>query len=252
MCYPWYNGPDPFASTYFLEQATYYGRLQERSQWLAKGASSEGLTSLAPIDVTGQADLTEAEAGTVFQFSTCIEMFCSLPGMARERIVESCLEANVDYLFWADDDMIFEPSTFLRLYRNRVDICAALAFTARKPITPVIYSFTEMVDENGKAKLDTQPIFDYQGEALQKVDAFGTGVFLAKADVYRKVGKPWYSSYGCGEDIFFASRCRDVGVELHVDTRVKTIHKATVPLWHEEGGYVLQQQRDGKPVPVIA
>lgn len=220
----------------------YYGRLQERSQWLAiHGLPAQQMTSLAPIDATGQADLTSAEDGIVFQFSTCIEMFCSLPGLARERIVESCLEADVDYLFWTDDDMVFEPSTFLRLYRNQVDICAALAFTARKPITPVLYKFTEMVGEDGNPKLDTQPILDYEPDALQRVDAFGTGVFLAKADVYRKVGKPWYSSYGCGEDIFFSSRLREHKIPLHVDTRVKTHHRATVPLWHDESSYRAQR-----------
>ena len=181
-----------------------------------------------------------------------MEMFCSLPGRARENIVDSCLvpEAGIDYLFWTDDDMIFEPSTFLRLYRNQVDVCAALAFTARKPITPVIYRFDEKRNEDGTLSgLDSQPVYDYKPDALQKVDAFGSGVFLAKADVYRKVGKPWYSSYGCGEDIFFASRCREAGVDLHVDTRVRTYHKATAPLWHDEGAYILQQQATGGKVP---
>ncbi len=254
LCYPWYAGPDPYASTYFLEQMFYYGRLQERSHWMnnemewgcntTTQTGPNGLPSLSSLDATGQADLTEAERGIVFQFSTCIEMFCSLPGMARERIVESCLAADVDYLFWTDDDMVFEPSTFLRLYRNNVDICAALAFTARKPITPVIYKFTET--EKG---LDSQPVWDYKPDALQEVDAFGSGVFLAKADVYRKMGKPWYSSYGCGEDIYFCSRLREHGIKAFVDTRIRTVHKATAPLWHSEDSYLAQQHASGGPVP---
>lgn len=251
LCYPWYNGPDPYASTYFFEQMFYYGRLQERSQWLEhptqqllSDEARAALPPLAPLDQTGQAELTAAERGTVFQFVNCIEMFCSLPGMARERIVESCLDAGVDYLFFSDDDMVFDQSTFLRLYRNQVDVCAALAFTARKPITPVIYKFSET--ETG---LDTQPVYDYRPDALQQVDAFGSGVFLAKADVYRKMGKPWYSSYGCGEDIYFCSRLREHGIKAFVDTRIRTVHKATAPLWHSEDSYLAQQHASGGPVP---
>lgn len=249
LAYPWYNGPDPYCSVYFGERMAYFGRLQERSSWLARLPKEEALAvlpnlpTLDPLDSTGYADMTAEMIGTEFQFATCQEMFLSLVGMARERIVEASLDESwpADYLLWSDDDMIWPSGAFLALYRNQVDICGALAFTARKPVLPVIYSFDKRFDEEkGHEVTDIQPVKDYKRDALQKVDAIGGGVKLVKADVYRKMGKPWYSSYGLGEDIFFCHQAAAHGISVHVDTRVKTIHKAMQPNWHDETVFIAE------------
>lgn len=247
LAYPWYAGPDPFCSVYFQERMAYYGRLQERSWWLAQMPRDEAIAKLAtlptldPEDTTGHADMTPEMVGTQFQFATAQEMFLSLVGMARERIVENALGWEADYLFWSDDDMIAASGAFLALYKNQVDVCGALAFTARRPVLPVIYSFEKRFDEEkGHDVTDIQPVKNYKRDALQQVDAIGGGVKLVKADVYRKMGKPWYSSYGLGEDIYFCHRAQACGIPIHVDTRVKTIHKAMQPNWHDETVFIAE------------
>jgi GT2 family glycosyltransferase len=191
------------------------------------------------MNTDGKSEFTPDLIGTEFQFATAQEMFLSLVGMARERIVERCLEWGADYIMWADDDMILPNSALLSLYRNQKDICGALAFTSRDPIQPVIYKFKKIFDEQTQQDgTDISVIEDYERDALQKVDAIGSGVVLVKADAYRKMGKPWYSSYGMGEDIFRCHRAAQHGIEVWVDTRVKTHHKKAMPQWHNEDVYL--------------
>lgn len=262
LAFPWYQGPDPYCSIYFGERMTYFGRLQERSAWLARMPREEALailptlSPLDPLDKSGHADITPELVGTEFQFATCQEMFLSLVGMARERIVERAINPddwNADYLLWSDDDQIWDAGAFLALYKNQVDICGALAFTARTPLMPVIYAFTKRYDEEKQHEVtDIQPIQNYKRDALQQVDAIGSGVMLTKADVFRKMGKPWFSSYGLGEDIYFCHRAGANGIPVYVDTRVKTYHRAAMPTWHSEEVYEAQQKAAGQPLPVVA
>ena len=64
-------------------------------------------------------------------------------------------------------------------------------------------------------------------------------MMMVKADVFRQVGKPWFSSYGMGEDVFFCHRCREHAIPVWVDTRVKTLHKpAFHKRWHSEDLYL--------------
>lgn len=239
--FPWYAGPDPYCSVYFSEFMAYLGRLQERSAWLAKYPETD-LSTLTPLDslnVDGRSEITPDLVGTEFQFATAQEMFLSLVGMARERIVERALEWGADYVFWCDDDMIIPNSSLLSLYRNQKDICGALAFTSREPIMPVIYKFKKSFDEEKQREItDISVVEDYQRDTLQQVDAIGSGVVLVTADAYRKMGKPWYSSYGLGEDIFRCHRAAEHGIEVWVDTRVRTLHKKAMPQWHDESVYL--------------
>lgn len=257
LAYPWYNGPDPYAAAYFLEFQHYLGRLSERSKILAKMPREDAeallktLPPIDPMDGDGSGEFTPDLIGTEFEFATGLEMFLSLVGKARENIVDGALDWGADYLFWTDDDMVFRRSAFLQLYRNDVDICGALAFTSRRPVLPVIYRFTDSYcEDRGRDITDIQPIQDYQKDTLQVVDAIGAGVMLTKSEVFRRMKKPWFDSTGLGEDIHFCYRAtREYKIPVHVDTRVKTHHKAAMPSWHDEDVYIANQQAMGQPVP---
>ena len=46
--------------------------------------------------------------------------------MAREKLVDSALRIDADYIFMIDDDMLAPQDTFTRLFRHNVDIVAAV------------------------------------------------------------------------------------------------------------------------------
>lgn len=241
MGFPWYNGPDPYCSVHFGEFLGYLGKLQERSQWLAEHPDTDllKLPKLDPNNTTGLSEITPDLVGTRFEFATCQEMFLSLVGMARERIVDACLEWGADYIFWSDDDMLFGTDILLRLYKHQVPAVAALAFTSRVPVMPVVYKFNKVYSEEQKREItDIQPVLDYKQGELQQVDAFGSGVMLTHTDTFKQIGKPWFTSYGVGEDIHYCYRMKEAGIPVYVDAGARTIHKAAAPSWHSEQTYL--------------
>lgn len=243
---PWYAGPDRDCAANFLFFFHYLGRLQERLWWLAHGGkygldlpSGEVLPKLDPGNTTGHSEIRgfPPELGwPEFEFDLIEQVGCSLVGMARESIVDAALENGDDYLLFVDSDMLFGSDAFLRLYLDDKPVVAALAFTGREPTHPVIFKFDRKINEvQHRIDIDVLPVEDYERDALQQVDAVGSGMILYKTDVFRQIPKPWFTSTGCGEDIHMAFRCHKYGVPIYVDTRVKTIHKPTFHgEWHDE------------------
>ena len=162
--FPWYNGPDVDTFTFYFELIHYFGRMFERSlwvEWLDKQVDKYGaecplpdyaldalpkLNSINPDDRSAEITFNDE----VFHFWIAAEPGYSLPGKTREMIVERGLAEGCEWLLMWDDDMTFDLSTFLRLYRHQKPVVAALAFTARDPQQPVIYRMKEKWDEINK------------------------------------------------------------------------------------------------------
>lgn len=264
---PWYDGADKDCIANMLSFQHYLGRLQERMQWLTE-SDYGGIEKLDPLG-NGEAEVPLSLIGTEFEFGIAEEIGLSLPGMARERIVDYALKWEADYVLFYDDDMLFTNDLFLRLYSAQKQVVAALAFTARKPLSPVIYKFYNRQDEDRKEcprcrrmvpfaetacpedgeklvlreLIDITPVMNYKRDALQKVDAVGSGVILIRTDVFKILPKPWFHSPGIGEDIFFSYQCGRHGIDVWVDTSVKTVHKPRYETqWHSEELFEKQMQ----------
>lgn len=242
LCLPWYQGMDRDCSADTMTFMQYLGRIEERSWWLAKSKTTAEeaalLPKLDPFNTTGFSEFPAELIGTEIKFGIAEEVGCSLAGMARERVAEYALNWGADYLLWWDADMRFTTDAFFRLLLNRKPVCAALAFTGREPIKPVIYKFVDCTCTALRGKhVDIEVNEDYERDALQRTDAVGSGMFLLDANVLKRMEKPWFHSTGVGEDIYFCVRCSEHGIPVWVDTRVKTLHKATFAPWHHEIAY---------------
>lgn len=249
LCLPWYAGPDRDCTAQMLTLFNYFGKLQERMGFLAQLGRHEAewwlgkLPKLDPHDKNGS-EIPESLIGTEIEFGLVDEMGCSLIGLARDRCADDALGWGADYLFWFDSDMLVPTSALLRLLANDVPVCGALAFTGRDPITPVIYNAEEKFVEDperpgeGRITCDFSPVTNYKRDALQKVDAIGSGVMLIKADVFRQIKRPWFYATGIGEDIYFCLMCKRYGIPVYVDTRVKTAHRVTFPDFQTEQKYL--------------
>lgn len=246
---PWYNGPDPQAYQLFFELFHYMGRLQERSKWFNAANYQGKVWPLDPMEADGgRAEITPEDG--IFEFGLTDEAGLSLPGLARERCVDNALKWGADYIFMFDDDMQFPWSTLIRLWRHQKPVVAALAFTARRPIQPVIYRIVEKPDPVNKVMTyNSEVVYDYPKDQLisnAEVGgslAFGAGVMLLHTDIFRQMPKPWFQSTGCGEDFFFCYRCQANGIPRYVDTSLKTMHKAAVSEWVDEGTYWTDREK---------
>tara|TARA_R110000744_G_scaffold376218_1_gene490317 strand:- start:1907 stop:2650 length:744 start_codon:yes stop_codon:yes gene_type:complete len=236
-----------------MEMVHYFGRLQERSHWLQQQVITGGLHDTPPLDkdkVDGDHAEITAEDG-VFEFFYADEGGLSLPGLARELVVEKALTLGCDWVMMWDDDMLFDWSSFLRLWRHQKPVIAALAFTARDPIQPVIYKIREEQNaDRGRARR-SEPVLGYpKNKLISDADidgpiAFGFGMVLINTHVFRQIPKPWFHSTACGEDWMFCVRCYDHGIPRYVDTSVKTLHKKYDPQWVGEAMY--EERREQFP-----
>lgn len=232
LALPWYDGADKDCVGSFLVYQHYLGRLQERI-WCGNRMALPDAPPLDPADPA--AEFPEWLRGTDLEFMLCDAIGYSLPGTAREVAIDKCLALGADYILFYDADMIFTSDVFLKLLRHQLPVVAALAFTGREPLTPVLYEFKTRPD----GKLESSPIHDYKRDALQQVGAVGFGVVLIQASVFRKLPKPWFSAPGIGEDIQFAVYCQRAGIPIYADTSAKAIHKPRyAPEWHSEEKYL--------------
>ena len=138
--------------------------------------------------------------------------------------------------------MLFGTDIFLRLLAADKPLVAALAFTGRTPILPVIYSFHEFEAGAGGIHVRVESVLDYKRDTLQQVDAVGFGMVLIKTEVFKIIPKPWFNNPGVGEDIQFCLRMKQHDLGVWVDTAAKTIHKPTTHAkWHDELYFGRQQ-----------
>lgn len=248
QCLPWYAGADKDCQADALAFQHYLGRLQERAWWLDR-CLDWGVSPNPPPLAPGfpGAELPYSLIGQEFEFGISAQVGYSLPGAARELAVDFALGWGADYIFFYDADMVFSPDIFLRLFLDDKPVVGALAFTARVPVTPVVYSYNgSFKQDQAGIHADVHPILDYKRDALQQVDAIGFGVVLIQAGVFRSMPKPWFNSPGIGEDILFCIRCKQFGIPVHVDTRAKTAHKPRYhERWHDEAAFDLRL-KEGK------
>lgn len=252
--WPWYAGPDQHTYQRYMEMVHYFGKLQERSEWLAwahaEGITREGMPSLDKGGNDGGADCDIMVEDGIFEFGYSDEGGLSLPGLARENVADNALRDDYDYLLFWDDDMLFSWATFLKLWRHQKPIVAALAFAAREPTYPVIFRINQM-RVGGEVIHKSQYVLDYPKDQLISDEdigaaiAFGAGVVLIHMDVFRQIPKPWFYSTGCGEDWMFCVRAYLNGVPRYVDTATKTYHKEWAPRWIGEEQY--EQRRKDHP-----
>lgn len=158
-----------------------------------------------------------------FYFVTLGRIFTPL---ARELAAEQCLAAGCDYLFMIDDDMICPDDLFERLYAHDVDIVSPLAFTRNFPHHPVMYALEEKFDPVTQAHgYKRRIVHNYPKDRLVECDAVGFGAALIKAEVLKKMPKPWFMcSEGTGEDILFCHNARRLGFRVFMDTLTKLGH----------------------------
>lgn len=208
----------------------------------------------------------------MFPEGTFLRKTCGAAGIAdaRNEAVESFLAGtNAEWLWFIDTDMGFASDTVDRLVAsaNRYDrpvvggLCFALRRTEaglfgadRYGIVPTVYSYHELENECGFA-----PIRDYPKDEVTRVSGTGAACLLIHRRVLENVagkfGPRWFDmvEHPAGlkgkrrtfsEDLSFMVRLASLGIDVHVDTSVKTVHhKGGVFL--DEDMYLAQQAVSG-------
>ena len=132
----------------------------------------------------------------------------------RNKIVEEALRLKADWVFFLDDDLIFEENVLLRLLARNVDAVVGLSLQRRVPFAPLAYRLENK--EYRQLNLTKEMNF------LIEIDASTAGGFLVKRKVLEKINPPYFksgqvSTNEAGEDLYFCQKIKEAGFKLYLD-----------------------------------
>lgn len=132
----------------------------------------------------------------------------------RNYISAKAVKTGCEYLFMADDDMIYESDTIDRLLEHKKDIIGGIYYTKYEQQEPVI----EYLD-------------DRRPSELFECGALGGGLMLIKCDVFKIIAQPWYGyiwnnngSIKESNDWFFCHKAREFGIKIWCDPTITAKH----------------------------
>lgn len=131
----------------------------------------------------------------------------------RQELAQASLDAGATHVLFVDADMRFPKDSIRQLLARDEDIVAANYSTRKLPLQPVAF----------RDDLTSERVYTEEWcTGLEEVSAIGMGLMLIKAEVFRKVQKPWFfvpyqNGIYIGEDIFFCRTAREFGFKVFLD-----------------------------------
>lgn len=144
----------------------------------------------------------------------------------RNYLACKAVQNECDYLFMADDDMVFPPETLQVLISRDKDIIGVPYNVKALP--------KEGENPRQRNNVTYYPTDDLSPELSitepNEVMAIGTGVILIKTDVFRKLTQPFFDfeSYEngmtkVGEDSWFCYKAKDNGYKVFVEPTLQDL-----------------------------
>ena len=136
----------------------------------------------------------------------------------RENLIGQAIAMKSEWVLWLDSDMMFPPTTLLRLLAHNQDIVACNYMKRSYPFKSV--AFMDTNDWESWVPLQSE-------DELLTVEAIGMGCVLMRTSVFEKLNRPYFEytyqpktkDWG-GEDFTLFKKLTGVGVQLKVDTNL--------------------------------
>jgi hypothetical protein len=140
--------------------------------------------------------------------------------VARNTLVAGALASPQDFthLLWIDSDMVVPVDTLERLLALDRSVVGGLYHTKRGNLHPAVFS------------LDPLRAYAGQVDGVTRVDGYGLGCALVRRSVYDEMAarfgdERWHVlGHEVGEDAFFFERCRQMGVDVWLDSTLRCGH----------------------------
>jgi cellulose synthase/poly-beta-1,6-N-acetylglucosamine synthase-like glycosyltransferase len=146
--------------------------------------------------------------------------------MAREEIASAF---SGDWLFFVDDDALFQPDLVMRLLQRLdeyPDVDVVSAFILRR--WPPHYSVAARLNANATATV----LNFHDGHGLTRVDLTGLGGgAIIRRRAFERVQRPWFTGGALTEDWTFCSRLKWAGGQAAVDLDVQVGHITPMSVW---------------------
>ena len=146
---------------------------------------------------------------------------------ARNFMAQAAIDGGCTHILMVDSDMVLPEHAIADLIERDVDVC--LGWYVRGESDD---GRTNMVrhgaTDNGNCHMASE--LAALSPALIQVRNGGMGCAMIRTDVFGKIRRPWFVYHdhpdgsGLSEDYDFCGKCRQVGIPVHVDTRVACGH----------------------------
>lgn len=155
---------------------------------------------------------------------------------ARNFMAQWALDEGVDYLLMVDSDMVLPKDAIANLLSHDVEICTGWAVKGSSDygLTSVVKFGPNSFNDCYYADEIDMMACDYRLHGIKSplLDVKGNGMCCAliSTDVFRRFKRPWFkfvdnaNGSGLGEDYWFCMQCANLGMKVHVDTRVGCGH----------------------------
>lgn len=133
----------------------------------------------------------------------------------RENLINQTIEVKSEWALWLDSDMMFPPTTLLRMLAHNQDIVACNYMKRSYPFKSV--AFMDTNDWESWVPLQSE-------DELLTVDAIGMGCVLMRTSVFEKLNRPYFEytyqpktkDWG-GEDFTLFKKLNKLGHQVKVD-----------------------------------
>jgi GT2 family glycosyltransferase len=154
----------------------------------------------------------------------------------RNKLTERALELNAEWIFYVDDDQLFDPLALNRLLLRNVDIVSGLYLARKFPFEPVVFDKASDDPTNPKGAYQMYLNNQKNNVGLIKVAATGAGALLVRRRVLEKMQRPWWTlgqlhPSGWGDDLDFCYRAKEAGFDIYCDLREWVGHKIQGSIW---------------------
>jgi hypothetical protein len=140
----------------------------------------------------------------------------------RQELAELALERDATHMLWLDTDHRFPANAFFRLWAHHLPMVGVNYSTRKWPCTCVAFKRVATTPAESNVKVYTLP----ESSGVEKVDAVGFGMVLLDVAVLRSLDpkERWFmwgydpeSKRDMGEDVYFCSKVRQAGWDIHID-----------------------------------
>ena len=136
----------------------------------------------------------------------------------RENLINQAIEVKSEWALWLDSDMMFPPTTLLRMLAHNQDIVACNYMKRSYPFKSV--AFMDTNDWESWVPLQSE-------DELLTVEAIGMGCVLMRTSVFEKLNRPYFEytyqyqtkDWG-GEDFTLFKKLNKLGYQVKVDTNL--------------------------------
>lgn len=179
-----------------------------------------------------------APAGSVVAWNTGVLIAKSI-NLGFQTVMDN---PKLEWAWIMGDDHTYDADTILRLLEHDVEVVVPLCLNRMPPLDPTVIEHSVVPGVAGRMKyLEDMPGPGTGLYKLKQNETCGDAGLLIRKSALKKIGTNWYERKKSGahaaEDQEFIARCKDAGIDIHVDPSVQLGHIGHVnflPVWKED------------------